>query len=393
VSDDTERGSRFGRRRGPDPWPPAAGHDVAATIQENVRASVEESVRNVLGAALPRSAPPPGNGAREGGAVREPVRATEPVREPEPVRAPDGEPVAAPEDRTADADWRGPREDGYAGEARDGAPPPARPPVAGPLEAFLRHPFITLLPMLLLVAGAVALGVARDPEYTAKARIQVGNSSVPTFYLQTVVIGNEQLAATYARVIGAPPVSIGAAKRARIPPAQAARDLSASPVAQSTLIQVEAKGPSERYTVGLANAGAESLMAYVRTATGTGEDARTLFRQFKRAQRDTRDAEQHVQDLLHEKNPSGRSLARARLREDAARLRASELSNRYRASRSDAAQASRLTLIAPAASAESDRRDKLEQMVALAAVGGLLLGLAAALLVTNWPLLRSLRPA
>src|SRR5436190_8823210 len=35
--------------------------------------------------------------------------------------------------------------------ANGSEPPPTRPRVAGPLEAFLRYPFLTLLPMLLLL--------------------------------------------------------------------------------------------------------------------------------------------------------------------------------------------------------------------------------------------------
>jgi hypothetical protein len=375
LSDETQRGGRFGRRRGAgEPLPPAGTYDVAGAIEDNVRASVEEGVRRVLGSAPPTPSRSPGNGSP-------PEARAEPESRPpqaaDPVETEEFAPVPPSRDEPSGA---------------RGDEPPARPAIAGPIEAFLRHPFVTLLPALLLVAGAIAIGVTRDPEYTAKARIVVGNSAVPSFYLQNVVIGNQQLAGTYARVIGAAPVVTRAAKQIGIPPAQAARDLSASPVASSTLIQVEGKGASERYTVALANAGADSLIRYVGRATGISGDARSLFREFKRAQGDARRAERQVQDLLKRSRRSSKELARRQLAEDTARLRASDLSNRYRAARSDAAQASRLTLIAPAAKADSDRRDVLEGMIALAAVGGLVLGLAVALLLTNWRVLRTLRP-
>src|SRR3954447_7330836 len=100
--------------------------------------------------------------------------------------------LTAPEYREAVAAER--RTDPAASDDAGEPPRRARPHVAGPLEAFLRHPIIAILPVLLLTGGAVYLGVNRDPEYTAKARVNVGRTDVPAYTLQNVVIGNQGIA-------------------------------------------------------------------------------------------------------------------------------------------------------------------------------------------------------
>lgn len=279
-----------------------------------------------------------------------------------------------------------------------GAPPAAaprspaspRPRIAGPLEAFLAHPFLTLFPVILLTAAAVAIGLERDPVWTSKARITVGTTDANPFLLEEVVAGNAALAASYSRAIGAAPVISEAAREAGIPADDVADDLSASPVPGSTLIQVEADGLSERNAVGLANAGAESLIGYVRSINETNE-AEELLRRYNKAQGEARRAEQKTQRILRSSRRNSRAATRARTEQDLAALKASDLANRYRAASASASAASRLALIAPAASADSDRRDVLEQLILVGVVGGLVLGFALALLRTNWRVLRALR--
>lgn len=267
---------------------------------------------------------------------------------------------------------------------------PLRPRIAGPLEAFLRHPFLTLIPLLLLVAGAVLLGVERDAEYKSASRIAVGNTEVNPFLLERVVAGNQAIAASYARAIEARPVAEDAARAVGISPEQAADRLQASQVPGSTLIQVEATGPSSGAAVELANAGARSLIDYIERVNRTDE-AEDLFKQYQKAQAKARRAERRVQALLRSSQRNSERVTRARIAQDTAQLRATDLANRYRAASIEAAAASRLTLLAPAVDADSDRREVFEQLLVAAAAGGLVLGFALALLRTNWRLLRTLR--
>ncbi|HEX8065464.1 MAG TPA: hypothetical protein VF520_02935 [Thermoleophilaceae bacterium] len=361
---------------GTDPIAKAIEENVRAAVEESVRAAVEESVRAAAERAAAEGA---GNGARTAAEPAEPDFATEPAFATEPVEPVDGR---EPEGDRRDAevvDWDG----------RD-EPPGSRPRLAGPLEAFLRHPFLTLLPVVLLVAGAAYLGGSRDAEYTSKARINVGSADVPAFYLQNVVNGNQALAASYARAIAAAPVTVDAARRVGASPAYAGDHLDASQVAGSTLIQVEATGSSKAAAIALANAGAEALMAYIPRVIASGE-TRSLFVRFKEAQAAARRAEEHSQRVLKRRGRLSRAFTTARTAEDIAQLRASELGNRYRSASGDASAASRLRLLAPAANADSDRREVLERLIVIGAVAGLLLGLGLALLRSNWTLLRSLR--
>ena len=273
-----------------------------------------------------------------------------------------------------------------------GPPGPERPRLAGPLEAFMRHPVLTLLPLVLLVAGAVYIGTQRDPEHEADARIAVGNTNVQAFLLQEVVTGNQALAASYSRAIDAPDVSLAAARAVGIPPAAAAERLSGSPVPGSTLINVEATGPNGPESIALANAGADALIDYVKKVNTTDE-ADDLFRRYQKAQAKARRAEQRTQRLLRSSRRNSPAATEARIEQDAAALKASDLANRYRAATVEANSASKLTLIGPANESESDRDDVLEQLLLIGAIAGLVLGLALALLRTNWPVLRSLRRA
>jgi capsular polysaccharide biosynthesis protein len=267
-----------------------------------------------------------------------------------------------------------------------------RPRIAGPLEAFLRHPFLTLLPMIVLVAGAAVLGFQRDPEYTSKARISVGTTDVNPFLLQEVVSGNQALAASYSRAIATADVVTAAAAKTGLAPATAADRLGASPVIGTTLIQVTATGPSRQAAVALANAGAQSLIAYVRSINRTN-DAGELFKQYQKAQALTRRLERRTQALIHSRKQDSPAITRARIKQDAADLKATDLANRYRAASGTSNQVSQLALLAPAANAESDRQDVITQLILVAAVGGLVLGFTLVLLLANWRILRALREA
>jgi hypothetical protein len=86
-----------------------------------------------------------------------------------------------------------------------------------------------------------------------------------------------------------------------------------------------------------------------------------------------------------------KALARALVDLDAAKLRASNLSNIYRSISADPTSGSPLRLIAPAATASSDRRQVLEQLILLGLAAGIVIGLGIALLRANRGRLRAMR--
>ena len=55
-----------------------------------------------------------------------------------------------------------------------------RPLPLSPFQAVVAHPFLTLLPILLMVGGAIAFGLTREPTWTSEARLSVGELTPST---------------------------------------------------------------------------------------------------------------------------------------------------------------------------------------------------------------------
>lgn len=273
-------------------------------------------------------------------------------------------------------------------------PPPLQTPdpephVVGPLEAALRHPFLTLLPIILFLGAAAAIGFTREPIYTSQARVNVGRVDVPAYTLQGVVVGNETLAAGYARTIAAKPVIDRAARQAGVSPTAVAGRLAASPVPGSTLIRVEASGPTKGSAVSLANGGANGLIAYVRKL-GRQQQSTDLLQRYRRAQARVGRLEDRIKTLRG--RPGGRANARrAQLDLQTAQLQVSGLQDQFRSSSGGADPQNLLQLIAPASSADSDVSSMLQRLGLIGLGAGLFVGIGLALLVSNRRLLRRRR--
>jgi hypothetical protein len=314
------------------------------------------------------SPPPADNGTVENAAQSSAPQPERPVT-PEPESVPE---VGAPE------------------------PVPERPAdvFRGPLESALRHPILVLLPLLLAVGAAVAVGLQRDPVYTAEARINVGRVDVPAYTLQGVTIGNSTLAASYARAIVAPDVITAAARKAQIPLQAAATGLSASPIPKSTLIGVDADTSTEGASVALANAGAAELIDYV-TKLNLSQQSDLSLKRFRAASARAQRALIRVQSLTAQGAVQRKAL-RQRLVKARTRLATAQVATgAIQAEMVRNAQApdskGLLQLIVPATRATSDRDDVLGEITIIGAVSGLVIGLALALLRANWGYLRRSR--
>ena len=64
-----------------------------------------------------------------------------------------------------------------------------------------RHPFLVLLPTLLLLAAGIYVGNKKHPTYSATATINVGKSDINTQATPGYVTAAENLASTYSRVV------------------------------------------------------------------------------------------------------------------------------------------------------------------------------------------------
>ncbi len=271
-------------------------------------------------------------------------------------------------------------------ESSAGDPSAASAAFVGPLEAGLRHPGLVALPLVLLLVAAVAFGLLRSPVYSSEARVNVGDADVPAFTLQGVVIGNQTLAAGYARTIVAEPVVRQAAQATGLDLKEARAQLTASPIPGSTLIRVDSEDSSERGAVRLANVGAEALIGYVRRLNRENTDSDLLAR-FRLAETRVQAALRRVQAQERQAEPPT-TLPRARLDLKIARLEAQRLSNRYQSVGGDQDLRNLLQLVAPAARADSDFGSMLQRLLLVAVAAGLVLGLGLALLKANRRLLR-----
>jgi uncharacterized protein involved in exopolysaccharide biosynthesis len=257
-------------------------------------------------------------------------------------------------------------------------PRTAQQPVArlGVLEAIRRSIPLVILPVLLLVGAAVAYGLYREPTYTSEARLNVGGLNLTTQTLAGYTTAVQQLAVAYSRAIDATPVVDPVARKLDLSAEDVARRVSATPIEGSPVIRVRAtakNGPAARK---LADATAGSLVKYaIELNTGSEQSAR-LLRNFRAETRRMEAAGARAQRL----GLDNKRYKALKTREDIARLKAQTAGALYQ--RSVAGQATRnlVQKLAPAAPATSDRNSVLQQFIAGALVGGLLIGVGLAVL-------------
>jgi hypothetical protein len=284
--------------------------------------------------------------------------------------------------------------DGHAQAALPGRPPgrpaaapgPEEPAFVGPLESVFRYPAFAIVPVVALVLAGLAVGLLRDPVYTAEARISVGRVDVPAYTLQGVTVGNSTLAASYARALAAPNVVERAARAAGVSEEDARESLAGSQIPNSTLIRIEAEGDSSQQAQRLANAAAAELIRYVTTLNVRQQDDKALAR-FRRAQGRAERARTRLLRIQSER-PNSSAAQEARLDFRTAELNARSVGARVLQATEAPAPENLLQLVVPAATADSDKDTALQESLLIGLVAGIVLGFALALLRANWDLVQ-----
>jgi capsular polysaccharide biosynthesis protein len=256
----------------------------------------------------------------------------------------------------------------------------------GPLAAVGRHPLIAVIPVVLFVAAAVVLGVARAPTYTAEARLSVGSPVVSPQAVPGVVAASQALAGTYSRAVADPFVTNRAARQAGVSRSEAADALRASSVPLSSVVLLEAQTTSRADAIKLANAGAEALSAYVkRLGGGTGTSAQAL-KDYRAASARAASLGRQLKDFGDTNNLSDAERRRyddVAADRDSAQLKATALGNYYQQLQQGKLNSSPVNLLASADSATSDFLPTLEKLVFSALLIGLVIGIGLALLRAN----------
>jgi hypothetical protein len=261
---------------------------------------------------------------------------------------------------------------------------PAPAPYVGVFAAARRHPFLALVPVVVLVAGAVAVGLHRSPNYSATTHLEVGgvNLNAPGA-LTGFSTATAALASAYSRAVYANEVITPVARRYHLT-AQALRSrISATPIPQSPLFSITAKDTSGQGAIALANAVSSSLLSFIGRASASDPGMTRLYNQYRVISSTYNGAQIRAataqQKYLHSRTSANfNALRDARTAVQVAQLQASTIQSAYR----DAAQGQQNTtttsLLDSAAGATSDRTTKLELLAFIGLLAGLAIGLALA---------------
>jgi capsular polysaccharide biosynthesis protein len=285
--------------------------------------------------------------------------------------------------RTSDAPARRER------SPTNGDAPPWRgagpPEPIGPVPAILRHPLLALLIVVACTAAGVAAGLERTPQYTAEARLSVGNIDVQSQALPGYVSAVQSLAGSYSRAIDSPEVVDPVAEELGLGRAEVARHISASPVPESSVIRVTAIGTDEQDTTELANAAAASLREYVRDLDSGPDSSEGLLREYRRAKLEA-ERTGRIRDNREEEaglGGSSEALREAQADFSAADLRARSLAAQYQQSLEQSPPANFIKSLTDASSAADDRISALQLRALTGFVAGLVLAAAIVTALAN----------
>ncbi len=258
-------------------------------------------------------------------------------------------------------------------------------PSTGLGAALRRYPLVALLPVVVLVAAGITLGLRKPPTYTATTQLNVGTADINSQATPGYVQAEQTLAQAYSRLVTSQYVYNPAAQAMGASPSAVAGRLSSSAVPNSPTFTINATGPSQRAAVQLAAAATTALQHKINQLD-QGENASTnLLTQFRQAQgqADRLQARSGSLQARHASGTGGVSLARvqgAKLDAQVAQLQAQALGTQY-TNASTMSHGAIIDVLNPATSATSNRQSITERYALVGLAAGLVMGAALALLV------------
>ena len=251
-------------------------------------------------------------------------------------------------------------------------------------EAMRRYLLVVVLPMVLLAGLGTAYGLHRTPTYTATAENVVQALSPSVAQLPGAIQAAQDLASNQSRLIDSDGIAEPLARRLETTSSYVADNVSATPVPNSTVIRVEADGPSADDAIALANGAARAFADYVNEQTATQAEGDAILASYRAAsaayQRELA-AKQGIDRAGAAASPTERLRSAAAL--DAAQLRRQALSAQYQTVIQSQGTAPTVKPFVIAHSASSDRVSTAEIYAVAGAVVGLLIGAALATLLAN----------
>lgn len=256
-------------------------------------------------------------------------------------------------------------------------------------EAIRRHPWLTGFPVVLGVVAAIAVGIVREPTYKATTRMAVGGLDLG----QPGALGGysdatKALAETYSRSIDAEAVINPVARQTGLTPGAVDSAVTASPVPESPVFNVQAEASNVSGAVLLANAAGAAVSRYAAEVSSTRETSARLYRQFRAASADASQRESEFRQLRGKIGTPANAFERKQIADassamKSAQLRASSLGDAYRRTQEGQGSAGEAQVVSRASSASSDRGSFLQLALFIGLVVGAILGVALATLLAN----------
>ncbi len=243
-----------------------------------------------------------------------------------------------------------------------------------PLDAMRRLWWVIALFTLIGAGAGVAYGLSRTPVYTAEARATVGRIDVSTQTIPGFAFAARALAETYSRAIVSRQIVIPVSEATGTRPEDVDDHLTATPIPESGVISVLGEDDTDEAAVRYANVGVRSLIEYVQHLNKFNPQSRELLEKYKKAAQALAEA--------RAARPPGQPVppsVSADIAEARVRLRSAEAL--YGVSQAGQAAPNTLQLLAVATGADDDRSSFTQRAAFAGAVGGLLLGVALALLL------------
>ena len=263
----------------------------------------------------------------------------------------------------------------------------------------LHHPVLVGVVAVIGFLVGTAIGYKHAATYTADAQLIVGRASdLAQDQIPGLAVAEQALASDYARLATSTDV-IGAAE-ANLHVTSLPGTMTASPIAESSIIDVQATASSEAEALKLANAGAAALETIVTQVTNDNQSqVAPIVNAFQKADSDYEQATAQYNLLQHQlntflgelgnhpvtavdqkyENYLNSQIAAALTKADTYKLESGNYSNEYYAAVPPLqVQQEMVQPIGQATYSGSNRKSFIEAAALLGAVGGLVVGLAGA---------------
>jgi uncharacterized protein involved in exopolysaccharide biosynthesis len=257
------------------------------------------------------------------------------------------------------------------------------------LPVLRRHWFVALFPVVVFVAGAIVLGLARPVNYTSTATLSVGHVYVSNpAGIPSIIEATRSLASAYSRAVDSNVVRADTRQRLGERSDRVSGSLSATPIPESPLIKVSAKSSSAGGAVALANAGSAALAAYINRQVRDSDATGLLSERYRRAAL-------HFRQLIDAQNRARRRYERDKTTEnkaardraaaaaDTGLLRREALRVSYQTAVQGGSSSVGVEVFSTASTPTNDRRTMLQLLVFVGLLGGLAAGAALALLLAS----------